>query len=125
MSQKILYLILAVVLVKGDRNCDNGSMRCLEEEFIDYIDNFNNSTKIGDFLVLEKINGTEINKDSNEGIVRRSLRFLEEHEIKLRIPVSEIGRAMSGMCKVVIFFVTDFWTQTYLAVSSQFSINDI
>lgn len=96
MSQKILYLILSIVLVKSDSNCDNGSMKCLEEEFIGYIDNFNNSIKIGDYLVLEKTNGTEMSQDSNEGIVRRCLRFLEEHEIKLRIPFSEVGRSVTG-----------------------------
>lgn len=106
MSLKILCLMLTgIVLVKSDVNCENGSKQCFEKEFLGYIDNFKNSTKIGDFLVLEKINGTEVTKDSDEGIVRRSLRFLQEHELKLRIPVAEIGRSMSGRCKVIIFFI--------------------
>lgn len=96
MLKKILFLVLTFILAKCNGNCDNESIECLEKKLISYVDDLEKNPTVSDYLVIEKIKGLQSKNCSSEDIVGRTLRFLKENEIKLKIPDTETGRSLTG-----------------------------
>lgn len=96
MWKKKLFLFFAFVLAKCDSKCDRDSIECFEKKLISYVDDFENNPTVSDFLVVEKKKGLDPKNDSSEDIIGRTLRFLKENEIKVKVPDFETGRSLTG-----------------------------
>lgn len=87
MYKKIIYYIIFISFVNCIENCDSDSLVCEERKLINYIDEIEKVHIAGDYISLEKITERSGRKiDREEDIIERSLRFLQEHELKIRLP---------------------------------------
>lgn len=102
MFQKLLFLICVLVVVKSDE-CSNDNIKCYENELVSYIDSLDYGTTIGDFVVLEKVRDIPRQENHTENVFERTLRYLEEHQLKLKISGSRGGRSMSGSYKSLLY----------------------
>ncbi|KAG5884644.1 hypothetical protein JTB14_035739 [Gonioctena quinquepunctata] len=89
-------LLFLIVCAKCDsiNNCD--SVECLDKELIQYIDGLDEGGDIGDFIAITKINSSVERVHREEDIIGRCSRYLAEHELKLRIPLSEARSLEAG-----------------------------
>lgn len=96
MSKNVLFLFLTFIIANCEGKCDNESIECFEKKLISYVDDLEKNPTVSDYLVIEKIKGVESRNYSSEDIVERTLRFLKENAIKMKIPNSETGRSLTG-----------------------------
>ncbi|CAH1154264.1 unnamed protein product [Phaedon cochleariae] len=83
-----------LVLTKCETPCED-SMECIETELTAHVDSLENSEDDGGIISVMSIprQGKSVTHDEN--IVERCIRFLTEHELRIRIPSSEARSLMS------------------------------
>ncbi|CAH1966031.1 unnamed protein product [Acanthoscelides obtectus] len=89
MSKSFFLLLVLFALGDCEEDC-GGHLSCLEKKFVDYVDKVEASGTISNYVVLEKVSGRDAKEEKrDEGIVQRCVRFLAEHQLKLRLPAEE------------------------------------
>nr|CAH7742912.1 unnamed protein product [Callosobruchus chinensis] len=89
MSKAYLLLLVLFTLGACEEHCGD-QLSCAEKDLVDYVDKVEASGTIGDYIVLEKVGDrNEKETKGDEGIVERSIRFLADHQLKLRLPAEE------------------------------------
>ncbi|KAK5644794.1 hypothetical protein RI129_006094 [Pyrocoelia pectoralis] len=98
---KTLYsLLLIVVLAKCDtddiyKGCGD-SIQCAEENLVKVVNEFDNQHSIqllGDYVTLEKTKQDDSAARSEEGIFDRIIRYMGQHEIKIKLSSDEDARS--------------------------------
>lgn len=89
MYKAVFYFLIIFIGVNSKTNCDSDSLACEEKELVNYVNELEKNQNFGDYIFLEKTtNRTERKIDREENFIERSLRFLEEHELKIKLPSS-------------------------------------
>ncbi|KAF2899892.1 hypothetical protein ILUMI_06292 [Ignelater luminosus] len=77
-------------------NCGD-SIKCAEENLIRLVDNFDSKPSVSlwrDYMILEKTNEETFTPKAQEGIFERLLRYMSNHELRLRFPSQQNARSM-------------------------------
>ncbi|XP_031349571.1 uncharacterized protein LOC116175546 [Photinus pyralis] len=89
-----------VVLVQCDgddiyKGCGD-SIQCAEENLVKVVDEFDSQPSIqliGDYVSLEKTNGDDSTPKGEEGIFDRIIRYMGQHEIKIKLSSPDEARS--------------------------------
>lgn len=87
MSKKVIILFAVVCLVLGD-DCGD-SFSCTEKKLVQLLDQYEEAGDVGGFLRLVKTKEIYKPRSGEESLIDRCVRFLQEHELRLRIPQDE------------------------------------
>lgn len=100
LKQIVVVLILTIFSCHSldiYENCGE-SINCAENNLINVVNEFDSKPSvslIGDYLTVEKTNEEAFLAKSEEGIFERLVRYIANHEIKLRLPSSQTGRSLT------------------------------
>lgn len=91
-KETAVFLALIVLARCGDpyEKCGD-SMGCVEEEMVKVVDSLDEQKEVsilGDAVVLEKVEGIKETGRNNGDLVERLMRYIEEHQIRLKLPQS-------------------------------------
>ncbi|KAK4875569.1 hypothetical protein RN001_011991 [Aquatica leii] len=99
---KIAFVLLTVtVLAKCEpvddiyKNCGD-SIQCAEDNLVKVVDGFDEKSSIqliGDYVTLEKSKEGVSEAKSDDGIFERIIRYLENHEIRIKLSSSDDARS--------------------------------
>lgn len=107
-----MYKVLVVALAFGVvakcsesddiyKNCGD-SVKCAENNLMSLIDDFDSESSVslvGDYLILEKTNKEEFMPKAEEDVFERLLRYLCNHELRIRFPSQANARSViQGNC---------------------------
>lgn len=94
LGKTVVILALVVLGECGDANEKCGDVGCVEKELVDLVDGLDQKEEIpilGDAVVLERVNGSRGTGRSDEDLLSRLVRYLEEHELKVKVPERYLG----------------------------------
>lgn len=91
-KETAVFLTFIILASCGDpyQKCGD-SMTCVEQEMVKVVDGLDEQKQVpilGDVVVLEKIEGTKDTERSSGDLVERLARYMEEHQITLKLPQS-------------------------------------
>lgn len=91
-KETAVFLTLIVVAQCGDpyQTCGD-SAECVEEQMVKVVDDLDQQKEVpilGDVVVLEKVAGLKETGKSSGDLVERLMRYIEEHQIRLKMPQS-------------------------------------
>lgn len=89
-KETVVFVTLFVLANCGDpyQKCGD-SIECVEEEMVKVVDGLDEDKEVsifGDVVVLEKAEGTTEAGRNTGNLVDRLIRYIEEHEIRVKLP---------------------------------------
>lgn len=93
MFKKTAVFLTVIVLARcGDpyQKCGD-SVECVEQEMVKIVDGLDQQKEVsilGDIVVLEKVDGVKETGKSSGDLVERLMRFIEEHQVRVKLPQS-------------------------------------
>lgn len=87
-----VFLVLFALATCDDpyQKCGD-SVECAEEEMVKIVDGLDQQSEVqllGDSIVLEKVDSAEETGRNSGDLVERLSRFIEEHQIRVKLPQS-------------------------------------
>lgn len=91
-KETVVFFALIILARCGDpyQKCGD-SVECVEEEMVKIVDGLDQRKEVpilGDVVVLEKVNVVKETGKSSGDLVERLLRYIEEHQIRVKLPKS-------------------------------------
>ncbi|CAH1111155.1 unnamed protein product [Psylliodes chrysocephalus] len=83
----IAFALLLVCCVAEDLSSCDDSLECVEKQLKVTVDELDTDS-IGDWISVKKIGRTSRKIEGDEDFIERCVRFLREHELKIRVPES-------------------------------------
>lgn len=99
MHSKLLALVIfCVTVIRCDNDVKCGdSYDCAEKELVGYIEELDNKESvpvIGNLVTLERIG--DVQRSKTEDVIERSLRFLANHQLKVKMPARSSRSLIDG-----------------------------
>lgn len=96
--QVSIKILLCLVLASAGYCEDCGdSVSCEEKKLVSLVDQFDSARSVsilGDAVQLERTGDSTAG--SEEGLVERALRYLQNHELKIKVPQEAVRSLVSG-----------------------------